>query len=253
MALPWARELGHLERRLCPRDNHGDGRDADGSRGPRTHRVACPRVPRVRGHRAPGPGRHHARSRECLRGPPGPPLRSRLFPLGPLLLGGSALPTAPLIPSLILSLGPMTRCPTARPASPPRCLLNTQRASGPSGLEAADRGGGAVAGGGQQGLVSLQSSGYSPSSELAHRAQRRAPATQCEEKGNLQPHLLPPPSKHVPLQQLRPAPIQPSSSSSISPKAHDFTTPQKPRSYLLFLPYSQPSRPNIYYQILSMF
>lgn len=142
---------------------------------------------------------------------------------------------------------------TARPASPPRCLLNTQRASGPSGLEAADRGGGAVAGGGQQGLVSLQSSGYSPSSELAHRAQRRAPATQCEEKGNLQPHLLPPPSKHVPLQQLRPAPIQPSSSSSISPKAHDFTTPQKPRSYLLFLPYSQPSRPNIYYQILSMF
>ncbi|XP_045045127.1 sphingosine-1-phosphate transporter MFSD2B isoform X8 [Desmodus rotundus] len=43
---------------LCPRDNHGDGGDADGSRGPRTHRVRCPQSPQVRGRgpRAPGAG-----------------------------------------------------------------------------------------------------------------------------------------------------------------------------------------------------
>ncbi|XP_045045126.1 sphingosine-1-phosphate transporter MFSD2B isoform X7 [Desmodus rotundus] len=50
---PQGAGLGH-----CIPDNHGDGGDADGSRGPRTHRVRCPQSPQVRGRgpRAPGAG-----------------------------------------------------------------------------------------------------------------------------------------------------------------------------------------------------
>lgn len=131
MALPWAQELGHLECWLCPRDNHGDGRDADGSRGPWTHRVGCPRVPQVRGHRAPRPSRHHAQSRECLRGAAHQdPLCgvasffSRATSSPGLLVWGlsSAHRTSHFFP--YPQVGPMTHCPTARPASLPRCLLN---------------------------------------------------------------------------------------------------------------------------------
>ncbi|XP_045045125.1 sphingosine-1-phosphate transporter MFSD2B isoform X6 [Desmodus rotundus] len=53
LATPQGAGLGH-----CIPDNHGDGGDADGSRGPRTHRVRCPQSPQVRGRgpRAPGAG-----------------------------------------------------------------------------------------------------------------------------------------------------------------------------------------------------
>ena len=108
---------------LCPRDDLGDGGDADGSHHPRTHRVWCTRVPQVQGGHAPRGGGCLPQRGEC----PGCP-----EPLGPRFqvtslfeerfsprslhgcLGAQLCPPGSFIPSPLLTLSPC----------PPSFLLN---------------------------------------------------------------------------------------------------------------------------------
>ena len=183
---PWPHELSPCST-LCPRDDLGDGGDADGSHCAWTHRVWCPRVPQVQGDCAPRTSGRLPQRGECpgYPDPLGPPLRGHFFLPGLFLpqvsswlFGGSALHTRPSHSFPAPVAEPMPSVLPAKSASA-GCLLNMESNNRSAGhLEGRRRtpekgqGWGRATGRDrgerqQNGLVSWQSSGqnltYDPS------------------------------------------------------------------------------------------
>lgn len=140
---------------LCPRDDHGDGGDADGSRRPRAHRVGRPRAAQVRGPRARRAGRRLPRRGEC--------------PCGPASGRRSPLP-----PSRSSAGAPAARSPRFSARAPSQRKATDRRAAG------GERGGkGPQAGAGERGWRPCGARGDTP----PVAGPTRASPTACTEKG----------------------------------------------------------------------